>query len=86
MNLSWRQIIYCRSSGCKKNHTKVNLQEVCSFKSLPSRKGEYLVSDGVNVGISDYEMLFNNFDTSERLVKNKDIKYWRPLGKFNHEK
>lgn len=84
--MDWQSIVYCRVQKCENRHVKINGQLVCNTRSLPPKKGEYLVSDGLVVGIAEYEILFSNFDTTHRLVKNEDIKFWRALRKFNYEK
>lgn len=85
--MNWIAIVYCTIPQCmNKTHIKVNNRKVCNLKTIPSTKGEYLVSDGLHVGIAEYELLFSNFDYTDRVVKNSEIKYWRSLRKFNFER
>ena len=83
--MKWITIIFCPLNDCQLRHVSIGFRKVCNFKSIPSTKGEYLVSDGDFVGISEFELIFNNFPETERVVKNCDIKMWRSIRRFHIE-
>lgn len=83
--MNWIKINFCdeynsdTTHGCLSMVHFVNLSApVCDYDSLPSEVGEYLVSDGTQVGIGKWHIGFGNHNY-EHKIKNKDIKYWMSL-------
>lgn len=81
--MNWNKIIFCDNyKECKNNiHHLLEDNHICDLDSLPKKVGNYLVSNGKEIDISEYNnFMFCNWDSkSDRKIKNRSITYWLDL-------
>lgn len=77
--MKWIKINFCENNKCTNSiHSIIEHKKVCDQESLPSRFGNYLISDGKRVDSAEFGLTFMNYNNNHRL-HNKDILYWAEL-------
>lgn len=81
--MNWNKIIFCDNyKECLAYfHHTLEDNYICDLDSLPKKVGNYLVSNGKEIDISEYNnFMFCNWDSkTDRKIKNRSITYWLDL-------